>query len=159
MTPKLGWLEDLRTCSQKADTNATNRKGTFVLKTWAQIGNMDVLSMFHLCFPEKYVINELIPTTNRNIKGVSFMWYWDDVFSWCVSMAFLISASVGVKNQLTCEKGHCFASMTSSETITSLHEQNLSAELMLDITEPIHHTSKIIFMNNGLCVTAGIFAM
>lgn len=69
MTPKLGWLEDLRTCSQKADTNATNRKGTFVLKTWAQIGNMDVLSMFHLCFPEKYVINELIPTTNRNIKG------------------------------------------------------------------------------------------
>ncbi|KAL7475603.1 LOW QUALITY PROTEIN: hypothetical protein ACHAW6_001516 [Cyclotella cf. meneghiniana] len=34
-----------------------------------------------------------------------------------------------------------------------------TAELMLNMTEPIHHTSKIVCMDSGFCVANGILAM
>ncbi|KAL7483024.1 hypothetical protein ACHAW6_009876, partial [Cyclotella cf. meneghiniana] len=34
-----------------------------------------------------------------------------------------------------------------------------TAELMLCMTEPIHHTGKIVCMDSGFCVTAGILAL
>ncbi|KAL7476796.1 LOW QUALITY PROTEIN: hypothetical protein ACHAW6_002629 [Cyclotella cf. meneghiniana] len=45
-------------------------------------------------------------------------------------------------------------------TFTCLFESHRKiAELMLDMTEPIHHTSKIVCIDSGFCVAAGILAM
>ena len=42
---------------------------------------------------------------------------------------------------------------------TQFESHSKTAELMLYMTEPIHHTGKVVCMDSGFCVTAGILAL
>jgi len=42
---------------------------------------------------------------------------------------------------------------------TQFESHSKTAELMLFMTEPIHHTGKVVCMDSGFCVTAGILAL
>jgi hypothetical protein len=53
------------------DSNIKNKKskGQWNLFSWATIADMDLLSIFQMCMPEKYIIDTCIPATNQFIEG------------------------------------------------------------------------------------------
>ncbi|KAL7476797.1 LOW QUALITY PROTEIN: hypothetical protein ACHAW6_002630 [Cyclotella cf. meneghiniana] len=101
----------------------------FVSKTWAQIGNMDELSVFRLSFPEEFITDALIPATNKHIKGGALT-----LILYCMGCHFFMACFYGIsdfhlwwsKNQFICLEAHPFISMTSSAAITLLQLQKLS---------------------------------
>ena len=56
-------------CPRKADANCTNSRGKWKNRGWQQIKEMDELALFWMCFPENWVKDVIIPTTNKTIEG------------------------------------------------------------------------------------------
>ena len=56
-------------CARRANPNITDSIGTFKEKSWNTIAEMDEFGLFRLTYPEKYLIDTVIPATNQHIKG------------------------------------------------------------------------------------------
>ncbi|KAL3803042.1 hypothetical protein ACHAWO_003841 [Cyclotella atomus] len=54
-------------CARRANPNITDSIGTFKEKSWNTIAEMDEFGLFSLTYPEKYLIDTVIPATNHYI--------------------------------------------------------------------------------------------
>ncbi|KAL7537206.1 hypothetical protein ACHAXR_007655, partial [Thalassiosira sp. AJA248-18] len=66
-TANVGQWVTPSTCPRRSDPNINNRKGNW--KTKSSIKEMDELALFRMCFPEKWVLEAVIPATNKEIEG------------------------------------------------------------------------------------------
>ena len=57
------------TICARRQANCTNRKGSWKNYSWQVIAEMDELAQFRMCFPEKWVVEVLIPATNERLEG------------------------------------------------------------------------------------------
>ncbi|EED93204.1 predicted protein [Thalassiosira pseudonana CCMP1335] len=64
-----GKWENPRTCPRRADSNIKNSKGCWKCFSWQTIADMDVLAVFRMCMPERYIREVCIPATNVHIVG------------------------------------------------------------------------------------------
>ena len=56
-------------CPRRADANVSNVKGSWKNNSWNKIHDMEELALFRMCFPEQWVKEVLIPTTNKQITS------------------------------------------------------------------------------------------
>ena len=47
--------------------NNANTKGKFNSHRWEDIAEMNELYLFRMCFPEQFVLDVIIPQTNKNL--------------------------------------------------------------------------------------------
>ena len=66
--PVVGLWVTPTTCPRRADTNCRQSRGMWKTATWAQIREKDELQLFRMCFPEQWVEEVLIPSTNKILK-------------------------------------------------------------------------------------------
>ena len=66
---QVGEWVTLTTCPRRGDPNVQDREGQWINFRWSQIANMNELDTFRMCFPEQYVVDAVIPTTNKYIVG------------------------------------------------------------------------------------------
>ena len=61
-----GQFEKPTMCPRRM-ANISNAKGKFNSHHWEEISKMNELDIFRMCFPEKFVLNVIIPETNKNL--------------------------------------------------------------------------------------------
>ncbi|KAL7474340.1 hypothetical protein ACHAW6_000315 [Cyclotella cf. meneghiniana] len=64
-----GQWEKPRTCPRCGDINITDIRGAQKGKTRGMIALMDEMSIFWMCMPENYIIEVILPKTNKFING------------------------------------------------------------------------------------------
>ncbi len=64
--PGNGWFEKPTMCPRRM-ANINNMKGKFNSHHWEVIAEMNELDQFRLCFPEQFVIDVIIPETNKHL--------------------------------------------------------------------------------------------
>ena len=68
--PGNGWFEKPTMCPRRM-ANINNMKGKFNSHRWEVIAEMNELDQFRLCFPEQFVIDVIIPETNKHLVGTA----------------------------------------------------------------------------------------
>ena len=51
----------------RKEQNLANLKGQFTSHRWGEIREMDELTLFWMRFPEEYILNIIIPKTNKHL--------------------------------------------------------------------------------------------
>jgi hypothetical protein len=67
-TPAMRRLELPRTCPRKSDPNITNSEGRWKAKSWNIVKEMDLLSVFRMCMPEKFIKDIVLKETNKHLE-------------------------------------------------------------------------------------------
>ncbi len=83
-----------RTCCRRAD-GFTYPEGKFVHHRWDEIADMSELQLFRMCFPEKYLVEVLIPETNKGLQNPMDLHNFY-VFLGCI---FFMSCYIGIKGR------------------------------------------------------------
>ncbi len=55
-------------CPRRADTNISNIEGKWKLFLWKKISEMSEIDLFRMAFLEKFIIDVVIPLTNKNLE-------------------------------------------------------------------------------------------
>ena len=48
--------------------NVANNKGKFISHRWENVAEMNEFDLFRMCFPEQFVLDVIIPQTNKNLS-------------------------------------------------------------------------------------------
>ncbi|KAL7460318.1 hypothetical protein ACHAXS_001694, partial [Conticribra weissflogii] len=186
-------------CSRRS-LNVSNSPGSWRDKTWSELADMDEFSLFRLAFPESFIIEVLIPQTNKNIEGEELT--LSEFYVW-LGVNFLIGCCEGIVDRrdwwstdpVTDFKGapyrmskyisgNRYDAINAAMRFTDeeapdfedkFHEKangewafpceferagiSKTAALMLRMTKPIHGKGKVVTMDSGFCVAAGIIEM
>ncbi len=59
-------------CSRRS-LNVSNFSGNWRDKSWSEVADMDEFALFRMSFSESFIIDVLIPETNKNIEGEKFI--------------------------------------------------------------------------------------
>ena len=54
-------------CPRRADSKISNVEGKWKQYTWEEIANMGELDLFRMAFPEKFIVDVILPASNKNI--------------------------------------------------------------------------------------------
>ncbi len=73
--------------------NVSNSPGSWRDKSWSELADMDEFSLFRLAFPESFIIEVLIPQTNKNIEGEELT--LSEFYVW-LGVNFLIGCCEGI---------------------------------------------------------------
>jgi hypothetical protein len=95
VTGDVGEWVTLTICARR-QANCTNRKGSWKNHSWQVIAEMDKLAQFRMCFPEKWVVEVLIPATNEMLEGNAMDLQEFYVFLGC---HFFMASSEGVSDR------------------------------------------------------------
>jgi hypothetical protein len=90
--------------------NIPNYKGKFNSHSWEDIAEMNELDQFRMRFPEQFVIDVIIPETNKHLVGTpvtlpEFMSGLGASFTWRVSKASAIATNGGHLHLSTSSRG------------------------------------------------------
>ena len=65
--PPLGTWEKPTICPRRANSSFADNSGKWKNHRWDVIADYDELRLFRMCFPEQWIIDVLIPTTNKQL--------------------------------------------------------------------------------------------
>ena len=92
--PPPGTREKPQFCFRCANANFSNQAGKFIHHQLDKIANMDELQLFCMCFPEKWIVNLVIPQTNKTLdKPMDLQGFY--VWLGCI---FFMSCFFGIKD-------------------------------------------------------------
>ena len=89
--PPCTW-EKPQYCCRCANADFSDQADKFVHHRWNQIADMDELQLFRMCFPEKWIVDLVIPQTNKTLgkpMGLQEFYVWLG----CVFLCRVLSAS------------------------------------------------------------------
>ena len=66
--PPVGTWEKPTICPRRANSSFSDNQGKWRHHRWDQIAEYDELNLFRICFPEQYIVEVLIPTTNKELS-------------------------------------------------------------------------------------------
>ena len=89
-----GTWEKPQYCCRRANTYS-DQAGRFVHHRWDKIAEMDELQLFRMCFPEKWIVDSVIPETNKNL-GTPVDLHEFYVWLGCI---FFMSCYLGVEDR------------------------------------------------------------
>jgi hypothetical protein len=67
--PPPGTWEKPKYCCHRANTDFSDQAGNITHHQWDEIADMDELQIFHIHFPKKWIVNLVIPQTNKTLLG------------------------------------------------------------------------------------------
>jgi hypothetical protein len=106
--------EKLTYCNRHANSNFLDTARKFKHHWWDQIAEYNELKLFWMCFPEDYIRNVVIPTTNKTLT--TKMTLQEFTFGsaacslWHATRASPIKICGGQRKQSTCSRGLCSTS-------------------------------------------------
>ena len=65
--PPNGTWEKPQYCCRRANVQFSDQTGRFVHHRWDEVAEMDELQLFRMCFPEKWIVDSVMPETNKNL--------------------------------------------------------------------------------------------
>ena len=65
--PPPGNWEKPTYCPRRANSDFSDQEGRFINHRWDAIADYDELDLFRMCFPEEWIVNVLIPMTNKDL--------------------------------------------------------------------------------------------
>ena len=65
--PPPGTWEKPQYCCRRSNLDRSDQAGKFIHHRWEEIADMDELQLFHMCFPEKWIVDSVIPETNKTL--------------------------------------------------------------------------------------------
>ena len=66
--PPPGNWEKPTYCPRRSNSDFSDQEGRFINHRWDAIADYDELDLFRMCFPEEWVLNSLIPMTNKELS-------------------------------------------------------------------------------------------
>ncbi len=66
--PPPGTWEKPQYCCRHSNSDFTDQAGKFVHHRWDEIADMDELQLFCMCFPQKWIVDSVIPETNKTLN-------------------------------------------------------------------------------------------
>ncbi|KAL3786177.1 hypothetical protein ACHAWO_002190 [Cyclotella atomus] len=118
-------------CARRANPNITDSIGTFKEKSWNTIAEMDEFGLFRLTYPEKYLINTVIPATNQHIKGPKLT--ISEFYKWLGCQFFMACYELVVVKKVDMFDGTPFC---LNEYMSSSRFEAITAALRLRSTYP-----------------------
>ena len=104
--PNQGAAPPLGTWEKPTISLFADNPGKWKNHRWDVIAEYDELCLFCLCFLEKWIINVLIPTTNKELVDKlslqEFYVFWESSSIWLASMGLRIESCGGQPSQSTC---------------------------------------------------------
>ena len=66
--PPPGTWEKRQNCCRRSNLDFADQAGKFVHRRWDKIADMDELQLFRMCFPKKWIVDLVIPETNKTLS-------------------------------------------------------------------------------------------
>ncbi len=64
----IGYWIVLTICPQSADANISNSEGKWKVSSWKAIAEKSEIELFGMAFPEKFIVDVVIPATNKKLE-------------------------------------------------------------------------------------------
>jgi hypothetical protein len=132
--PANGRWEKPQICPRRM-TNVGNTKGQFVHHRWDEIVEMDELTLFRMCFPEEYIINIVIPETNKHLTTKLTL---QEFYVW-LGCYFFMACFNGIPDR---EMWWSTTPISKFEGAPFRLNEYISRNRFLEITYHIRYTSK-----------------